>query len=110
MRRRAILVAVLLLATGVLFLWLTHDPLQAARRCVRLGADEEAVTAAVGRLPDGVLRHTGEDGGHTLLRWGDGVTDLYVVLDLDGLAAEAFVAGESPRPTLWERVRDWWPW
>jgi len=110
-RRRAILVAVLLLAVGVgLFLWLTHDPLEAARPRVQLGTDQATVTAAVGRPPDSVFRHTGEEGANTLLRWGDGDRELYVLLDRHGLATDVLVAGPDVVRPLWERVRGCWPW
>jgi hypothetical protein len=113
MRGRAIPVAVLLLAVlggGLLFLWLAHDPLESARHRVPLGADEAAVIAAVGREPDdsfGRLNRSGEPTGRVLY-WEDGDGYLFVDFGEDGRAATTEIRRDDP--TLWERVRAWWPW
>jgi hypothetical protein len=111
MRRRVLvaLVAVLLLAVlGGLFLWLREDPLETARRRVRAGMDKAAVVAAVGRPPNRVWVRPEGDGN--LLIWDYGGSGTLVVdVNEDGKAAAA-TTGSRIDPTLWQRLRAWWPW
>jgi hypothetical protein len=115
-RRRSALVAglgALLLAVLVgLFLWLTHDPLEAARQRVELGTDETAVTAAVGRKSDGVMGMPGRHGiaSRRALIWQHGDKMLLVEFDDDDHAARAYTARWLNAPSLWDRLRAWWPW
>jgi hypothetical protein len=94
-----------------LFLWLTHDPLEAARRRIPLGGGEAAVIAAVGRQPDFVRQGEGPDAGVTFLQWRDDDDRDLLISMRDGRAVETCIVESCFRqPTLWERVRDWWPW
>jgi hypothetical protein len=75
-----------------------------------LGTDEAAVIATVGREPDDSFGRLDKSGRLTgcVLFWSDGEACLLVDFGLDGKAeATEFMPGN---PTLWERVRDWWPW
>jgi hypothetical protein len=103
MRKRVlVLVAVLLLAVlGWLVFWPSHDPLEAARRSVRLGMDQAAVTAALEQRPDNL--RTRRRASWTI---NDGEAIL-VEFDEDGKAVK--VETRYGR-TLWERFRAWWPW
>jgi hypothetical protein len=73
--------------------------------------DETAVVAAMGRPADGALgvMGTGEvlDGRTLYGQYGEDF--LFVDVDEDGRAVKATV-GYWVRPTLWERLRAWWPW
>jgi hypothetical protein len=115
MRRSGILVgflAVLLLAVLCALLFLRPwDPLEIARRRIRPGMDEEAVTAVVGRAGESAIGQKGPEGirsGRTLY-WRHGADILFVSFDGDGRAVRATI-GTLSRPTLWQRVRSWWPW
>ena len=112
MRRRAILVAVLLLAVGGgLFLLRPDDPVEAARRRVPLGADVEAVVAAVGRPGGAVLGSDAPDGQshRRKLCWVYERGMLFVEFNDDGRAVKAEIRDWQPLP-FWQRVRAWWPW
>jgi hypothetical protein len=112
MRRRAIFIAVLLLVVGGgLFLWLSRNPLEAARHRVRLGTDQATVAADVGREPDEIVRQTDDGDESTALRWEYEQGSLYVALDRHGRVVEVCVFDPCHRqPGLWDRVLDWWPW
>jgi hypothetical protein len=98
-------------------LWalLPEDEWEAARRCVPLGADQEAVEAAVGKAADGVIGKAGRTGEDTRLVafWqrcdDEPVVQLLVEFDEDGRAVSAEVA-YWPGPTPWERFRAWLGW
>jgi hypothetical protein len=112
MRRRLITAAILLLATlGGMLLLLPLDPLEAARRRVPLGADEQAVVAAVGRPADGVSTELGPDAGLAVraLFWRYGDDILFVDFDKDGRAVSASIHAWRAL-TLWDRVKAWWSW
>jgi hypothetical protein len=112
MRRRAILVAVLVLAVLCsLFLLRPDDPVEAARRRVPLGSDVEAVVAAVGRPGGAALGRDGHDsqshGREVCWVYERGM--LFVEFDEDGRAVKAEIRDWQPVP-LWQRLRAWWPW
>jgi hypothetical protein len=72
--------------------------------------NKDGVIAAVGREPDdsfGRLNPLGELTGR-MLYWEEGEVCLFVDFDLNGEAEAAEFHGGGP--SLWERVRDWWPW
>jgi hypothetical protein len=103
---------VLLLAVlSGLLLWLAHDPLEAARQRVQVGSDEAAVTAAVGREPDGAIGGVDSHPGppHPVLYWQYADDFLLVVFDRDGKAviASRYAWGS---PALWDRLRAYLPW
>jgi hypothetical protein len=91
---------------------LPEEPLEAARRRVPLGADREAVEAAVGKAADGVIGKVGRTGEVTrrVLTWEHCydrlIVQLLVEFDEDGRAVKAEVA-YWPGPTPWERFRAW---
>jgi hypothetical protein len=72
-----------------------------------LGADEDAVAAAVGRPADGRVGLAGTTALVTrfALFWERGDDQLNVVFDEDGRAVKADVYRWTP--TLWERFRAW---
>jgi hypothetical protein len=110
MRKRVlVLVATLLLAVlGGLFLLRHWDPLEATRRRIHPGMDKDAAIAAVGRPPDRVWARPSGDGN--LLIWDYGGSGALVVdINEDGKAATA-TTGSRIGPTLWQRLRAWWPW
>jgi hypothetical protein len=77
---------------GVWAVW-PQDPLEALRRRVPLGADEEAVVAAVGRDPDAVIGKPGRPRAPDLrvLVWFVDGGQLQVELDAEGRSARAAV-------------------
>jgi hypothetical protein len=98
-------------------LWalLPGEPLEAARRRVPLGADREAVEAAVGKAADGVIGKAGRTGENTrcVAFWQrcyeEPVVQLLVEFDEDGRAVKAEVA-YWPGPSLWDRFWAWLGW
>jgi hypothetical protein len=112
MRRRAILVGVCLLAVlAGLFLLRPWDPLEAARRRVRLGMDEAAVAAALGlEESENVFGGVGPDGEprvRTLCRTYDAG---FLLVKFDKSGKVAWVEARRTDRTLRERIRAWWPW
>jgi hypothetical protein len=91
---------------------LGEEEWEAARLRVPLGADREAVEAAVGRAADGVIGKAGPTGESTrcVVFWqrcyDEPVVQLLVEFDEDGRAVSAEVA-YWPGPTLWQRLRAW---
>jgi hypothetical protein len=85
----------------------SEDPLEAARRRVPLGADEEAVAQAVGRRADGRVGLAGKTAELTRFAlFGERGDDrLGVQFDEDGRAVQADIGRWTP--TLWERFRAW---
>jgi hypothetical protein len=112
-RSRRWLLAVLALAAAALgvvaYLALRVDTAEAASLRVPLGADEDAVAAAVGRPHDGgmILK---ESGATERLRrglfWEYGGDRLYVWFDEGGRAVKVGVV-YGLNPTLWQRLRAW---
>jgi hypothetical protein len=94
----------------VAFRALAEGEWEAARRRVPLGADREAVEAAVGKAADGVIGKVGPNGEDTrcVCFWqrcyDEPVVQLLVEFDEDGRAVSAEVV-YWPGPTPWERFR-----
>jgi hypothetical protein len=112
-RSRRWLLACLALAAALLgvaaYLTLSVDTPEAARRRVPLGADEDTVTAAVGRPHNGGEIYKESRGPEQLRRglfWEYGEDRLYVWFDEGGRAVKAGVV-YAPGPTLWQRLRAW---
>jgi hypothetical protein len=104
--RRWLLAGAALAACSGFWALLPPDPLEAARRRVPLGADPEAVEAAVGRPADGVLPATAvADDPRRVFIWEDGDDQLLVRFDADGRVVEADVYHHWRPPTIWERLR-----
>jgi hypothetical protein len=114
MRRRRIILACLALVGGLasalvgVGALLPQTPLEAVRRRVSLGADENAVVALVGRPAD----HAGELGRRLAVancRMSIWVTEderLQVEFDAAGRSIDAYVYRRSG-PTFWDRARAW---
>jgi hypothetical protein len=86
---------------------LPQDPLEAARGRVPLGADLEAVEAAVGWPADFSGRPTAvADDPRRVLGWEDGEDQLLVEFDGEGRAVKAGVYRWRDQ-TLWDRCRAW---
>jgi len=68
------------------------DPLEAARRRVPLGADEDAVAEAMGRPADGLNHKAGRGGpmAHRVLFWRHGNDTVLVEFDTNGRAVKAW--------------------
>jgi hypothetical protein len=113
-RRRRWLLAGLALALAaaaatLLVLALAEDPLEAAHRRVPLGADQEAVEAAVGGPADVVVIVQSEPAGAAVrhrLNWRHRDAALVVELDEDARSVGAVIQ-RPPSSSLWERVRAW---
>jgi hypothetical protein len=88
------------------------DTPEAARRRVPLGADEDAVAAAVGRPHNGGEIYEENQTPERLRRglfWEYGGDRLYVWFDERGRAVKVGVV-YAPDPTLWQRLRAWLGW
>jgi hypothetical protein len=92
----------------VVFWALPKDPLEAARRRVPLGADREAVEAAVGRTADGAIGKSGRTAEVTrrVPFWVEGEAQLLVEFDETGRALKVAVC-PSGNLTRWGRFRAW---
>jgi hypothetical protein len=99
--------AVIAAALAVLWALVPEDPLEAARRRVPLGADEEAVAQAVGRPADGRVGLAGKTAEVTRFApFGErGEDPLSVQFDEDGRAVQADVYRWEPTP--WQRFLAW---
>jgi hypothetical protein len=111
--RRWLLAGLALAAGAVLglvgFLAFGADSAEGARRRVPLGADEEAVIQALGRVGEAALgRGTGLDGmeSRRVLAWDYDDDLLLVEFDAEGRAVRASVHRWRDS-TLWERLRAW---
>jgi hypothetical protein len=100
-----------LAACAGLWALLPPDPLEAARRRVPLGADQEAVEAAVGRpgtVVYGKVDPT-DAASHQLAVWEYGDALLRVEFDENGRAVKVDVVSWRD-PTPWKRFLTWLGW
>jgi hypothetical protein len=114
MRRRRMILACLAvvggLAVALVGAWalLPQTPLEAVRRRVPRGADENAVVAIVGRPAD----HAGELGRRLavtncrMLIWVTEDERLQVEFNAEGRSIDAYVYRRSG-PTFWDGFRAW---
>ena len=111
MRRLGLIVVAVIVTVsagaGGALLAFGDDPLEAARRRVPLGANEEAVAQAVGRPADGRVGLAGKTAEVTrfALFWERGEDQLSVLFDEDGRAVQADTYRWTP--TRWQRFRAW---
>jgi hypothetical protein len=114
-RLRACLALAVVAALGGAWCLVPDDPLEAGRRRVPLGADRDAVEAAVGKAADGVIGKAGPNGEMTRYEcvwqrcYGKAVVQLLVEFDEGDRAVSAEVA-YWPGPTPWERFWAWLGW
>jgi hypothetical protein len=110
-RLKLAFLTILVAVPARLFLLAPEDRLEAARRRVPLGADEDAVAASVGMPADGVVGLVGRTGelSRRVLFWLCGDDQVLVEFDEDG-AAVGVQIGRWGDPTLWELVWSqlWW--
>jgi hypothetical protein len=117
-RRRRLLACLALAAAAALaglLASLPEDEWEAARRRVPLGADREAVEAAVGKAADGVIGKVGRTGEvtRTVCFWQRCYDEPFVQLLVEFDEGDRAVSAEVaywPGPTPWERFRAWLGW